>query len=412
MFKLEGFIFGFVETIYIFTDQYQPVSLIMYIEKLKEQFFHLYGEGECKIYFAPGRVNLIGEHVDYNGGRVFPCALSYGTYLVMREREDDSIFFASENFEYKTRVEVDKISKGNSEWVKYPMGVIDQFHQRGFQAKGMELLFAGNIPNGAGLSSSASVELVMSVALNERIEANLDQVELVKMSQKAENEFVGVNCGIMDQFAIGMGVKNHAIALNCDSLEYDLVPLEMAGYKLVIGNTNKQRGLADSKYNERCSECEIAVELINQEQRIDFLCELNDKQFSKVENLLTSDVIRRRAKHVVSENQRVSKAIDALKEGHLEEFGLLMNASHDSLRDDYEVTGVELDTMVEEARKIEGVLGSRMTGAGFGGCTVSLVKEEAVDTFIKTVGDNYKTRIGLEPEFYVAEIGDGAKKLQ
>jgi len=209
-----------------------------------------------------------------------------------------------------------------------------------------------------------------------------------------------------------MGVKNHAIALNCDSLEYDLVPLEMAGYKLVIGNTNKQRGLADSKYNERCSECEIAVELINQEQRIDFLCELNDKQFSKVENLLTSDVIRRRAKHVVSENQRVSKAIDALKEGHLEEFGLLMNASHDSLRDDYEVTGVELDTMVEEARKIEGVLGSRMTGAGFGGCTVSLVKEEAVDTFIKTVGDNYKTRIGLEPEFYVAEIGDGAKKLQ
>jgi len=384
----------------------------MDIEKLKEQFFSLYGEGICKIYFAPGRVNLIGEHVDYNGGRVFPCALSYGTYLILREREDDSIFFASSNFEYKTRITPDKITKGNNEWVKYPMGVIDQFHQKGFRAKGMELLFAGNIPNGAGLSSSASVELVMSVALNELTGANLDQVELVKMSQKAENEFVGVNCGIMDQFAIGMGVKNHALALNCDNLEYDLVPLEMTGYKLVIGNTNKQRGLADSKYNERRSECEIAVELIKQKQKIDFLCELNNEQFSTVESLLNSDVIRRRAKHVVTENQRVFKAIDALKQGKLEEFGLLMNASHDSLRDDYEVTGLELDTMVEEARKIEGVLGSRMTGAGFGGCTVSLVKEEAVENFIKTVGENYKNRVGLEPDFYVAEIGDGAKKLQ
>ena len=405
-------LFGIAETIYIFTDQYQPVRLFMNIEILKKQFCNLYGEGDCKIYFAPGRVNLIGEHVDYNGGRVFPCALSYGTYLVFRERQDDSIFFASENFEYKTRIEAIKISRGNNEWVKYPMGVIDQFHQRGFQCKGMELLFAGNIPNGAGLSSSASVELVMSVALNEVLEANLDQVELVKMSQKAENEFVGVNCGIMDQFAIGMGVKNHAIALNCDSLEYDLVPLEMKGYKLVIGNTNKQRVLADSKYNERRAECETAVELINKEQKIDFLCELTNKQFASVESLLNSEVIRRRAKHVVSENQRVFKAIDALKQGRLEEFGLLMNASHDSLRDDYEVTGIELDTMVEESRRIEGVLGSRMTGAGFGGCTVSLVKEEAVETFIKTVGENYKNRIGLEAEFYVAEIGDGARRIE
>ena len=209
-----------------------------------------------------------------------------------------------------------------------------------------------------------------------------------------------------------MGVKNHAIALNCDSLEYDLVPLEMKGYKLVIGNTNKQRGLAGSKYNERRSECETAVELINQEKKINFLCELTNKQFASVESLLKSEVIRRRAKHVVSENQRVVKAIEALKQGRLEEFGLLMNASHDSLRDDYEVTGVELDTMVEEARKIKGVLGSRMTGAGFGGCTVSLVQEEAVDTFIKVVGENYKNRIGLVPEFYVAEIGDGARRIE
>ncbi len=384
----------------------------MNIEKLKKQFFNLYGEGDCKIYFAPGRVNLIGEHVDYNGGRVFPCALTYGTYLVIREREDDSIFFASENFEYKTRISTSSIKRGNTEWVKYPLGVLDQFQKKGIKAKGMELLFSGNIPNGAGLSSSASVELVMSVAFNELAKANLDQVELVKMSQKAENDFVGVNCGIMDQFAIGMGVEGHALALNCDTLEYDIVPLEMDGYKLVIGNTNKQRGLADSKYNERCAECELAVELISRKQKIEFLCELNNKEFQDIEFLLSNDIVRRRAKHVVSENQRVFQAIDALKQGQLEEFGRLMNASHDSLRDDYEVTGIELDTMVEEARKLDGVLGSRMTGAGFGGCTVSLVKDETVETFIKTVGENYKKKIGIEADFYVAEIGDGAKRLQ
>ncbi len=384
----------------------------MNVNKLKEQFFSLYGEGDCKIYFAPGRVNLIGEHVDYNGGRVFPCALTYGTYLILREREDDSIFFASENFEYKIRISSDQIKRGNDEWVKYPMGILDQFQKKGFKLKGMELLFVGDIPNGAGLSSSASIELVMSVAFNELSEADLAQIELVKMSQKAENDFVGVNCGIMDQFAVGMGVKDHALALNCDTLEYDIVPLKMDGYKLVIGNTNKQRGLADSKYNERRAECELAVELINRKQKIDFLCELNNEEFKNLESLLSNEVVKRRAKHVVSENQRVFKAIDALKKGKLETFGLLMNASHDSLRDDYEVTGIELDTMVEEARKIDGVLGSRMTGAGFGGCTVSLVKDEAVENFIKTVGENYKNRVGLDPEFYVAEIGDGARRIE
>jgi galactokinase len=384
----------------------------MDIENLKQQFTALYGEGECKIYFAPGRVNLIGEHVDYNGGRVFPCALSYGTYLAVRERKDDSIFFASENFEYKIRVTTDKICKGNEEWVKYPMGVMEQFQKRGFQLKGMELLLAGDIPNGAGLSSSASVELVTSVALNELTGANLDQVELVKLSQKAENEFVGVNCGIMDQFAVGMGVHNHAIALDCNSLDYDLVPLEMEGYKLVIANTNKRRGLADSKYNERRSECESAVEQIGRKEKIEFLCELTEEQFQKVESLLENGVVHRRAKHVVSENQRVFKAIDALKHGNLEEFGQLMNASHDSLRDDYEVTGIELDTLVEEARKISGVLGSRMTGAGFGGCTVSLVEADAVEDFIDKVGENYQAKTGLKADFYVAEVGDGARRLQ
>jgi len=384
----------------------------MNIESLKEQFVSLYGEGVCKIYFAPGRVNLIGEHVDYNGGRVFPCALSYGTYLILREREDDSIFFASENFEYKTRITTDKISKGNDEWVKYPLGVIDQFQQKGFRPKGMELLFAGNIPNGAGLSSSASVELVMSVALNELTGANLDQVELVKLSQKAENEFVGVNCGIMDQFAVGMGVKNHALALNCNTLEYDLVPLKMEGYKFIIADTKKQRGLVDSKYNERRSECDQAVDLLRKEKEINFLCDLTESEFWGLKHLIGDDLILKRAKHVVSEHERVTKAVMCLIDEDMVSFGQFMNASHDSLRDDYEVTGVELDAMVEEARKIEGVLGSRMTGAGFGGCTVSLVKDGAVDNFIKEVGKNYQLRTGLKAEFYVAEVGDGARRIE
>lgn len=384
----------------------------MNIEFLKEQFVSLYGKGDCKVYFAPGRVNLIGEHTDYNGGRVFPCALSYGTYMILRERTDNSVFFASENFEYKTRVTLDNVEKGNQEWVKYPLGVIDQFQQRGIAIKGMELLFAGNIPNGAGLSSSASVELVMSVALNDVCNGGLEQVELVKLSQKAENEFVGVNCGIMDQFAVGMGVKNHALALDCNTLDYDLVPLEMDGYKLVIANTNKQRGLADSKYNERRSECERGVAYLQAEKNISFLCELSQKQFDECKHLIDDEVVLRRSSHVVSENQRVFKAVDALKNGELELFGELMNASHDSLRDDYEVTGIELDTLVEEARKINGVLGSRMTGAGFGGCTVSLVKEDAVEEFIDKVAVAYQERTGLNAEFYVAEVGDGAKRIQ
>lgn len=384
----------------------------MNIESLKEQFVSLYGKGVYKIYFAPGRMNLIGEHVDYNGGRVFPCALTYGTYLILREREDDSIFFASENFEYKTRIVSDKITKGNNEWVKYPLGVIDQFQQKGFRPKGMELLFAGNIPNGAGLSSSASVELVMSVALNELTEANLDQVELVKLSQKAENEFVGVNCGIMDQFAVGMGVKNHALALNCNTLEYDLVPLKMEGYKFIIADTKKQRGLADSKYNERRSECDQAVDLLRKEKEINFLCDLTELEFDGLKHLIGDDLILKRAKHVVSEHERVTKAVMCLIDEDMVSFGQFMNASHDSLRDDYEVTGVELDTMVEEARKIEGVLGSRMTGAGFGGCTVSLVKDGAVENFIEEVGKNYQLRTGLKAEFYVAEVGDGARRIE
>ena len=275
----------------------------------------------------------------------------------------------------------------------------------------LRVLYAGNIPNGAGLSSSASIEVLTAYAFNELYGLGLDRIELVKASQRAENRFVGVNCGIMDQFAVGLGRKDAAIRLKCDTLEYELVPVVLGDYRLIIANTNKRRGLADSKYNERRGECDRAVEELSKAGRIEFLCELSVAEFEKRQHLISSDVIRARARHAVSENERVKVAVQELKAGNLKAFGALMNASHDSLRDDYEVTGIELDTLVAEARKIDGVIGSRMTGAGFGGCTVSLIHKDAIADFKEKVAANYTAATGLVPDFYVAEIGDGAKEI-
>jgi galactokinase len=275
--------------------------------------------------------------------------------------------------------------------------------------KGIELLFYGDIPNNAGLSSSASIEVVTAFALNHLLNGALDMLELVKMSQTAEHEFAGVNCGIMDQFAVGMGKANHAIFLNCTTLEYKLVPVPLSGYKLIIANTNKPRSLADSKYNERVAECQLAVAFLAEKFSISKLGDLGFPQFFKSQDVIPDEVIRKRARHVISENQRVLASVSCLLKNDLPQFGVLMNASHDSLKDNYEVTGFELDTLVEEARKIKGVLGSRMTGAGFGGCTVSLVREDAIPVFIKEVGQEYKKKTGLTADFYIAEIGDGVK---
>lgn len=386
----------------------------MDIQALKKSFLDVFGDNSQKlqVFFSPGRVNLIGEHTDYNGGLVFPCALSFGTYLAIRKRTDDTIKFATSNFPYKASVEHSKISeKHGKEWVNYPIGVINQLLKRG-KLGGMELYFSGNIPNGAGLSSSASIEVVTAYALNEIFGLGLDRVELVKLSQKAENEFCGVNCGIMDQFAVGMGKADHAIALDCDTLKYELVPVKLGDYRLVIANTNKRRGLADSKYNERRSECDKAVEYLNKVRPLKLLGELSYEEFATLQDNIPDEVVRRRAHHVVSEIQRVKSAVASLKEGALLEFGELMNASHDSLRDDYEVTGVELDTLVDEARKIKGVIGSRMTGAGFGGCTVTLIHKDSVDKFYKEVAENYTRKTGLKPDFYKAEVGDGVKEIK
>jgi len=383
-------------------------------EQLKESFISLYGEDENRIslFFSPGRVNLIGEHTDYNGGYVFPCALSFGTFLALRRNNKRLVRFATTNFDHRGELNLDEpFEKEGNSWINYPVGVLNEFRKKAKEIDGVDLLYSGDIPNGAGLSSSASIEMVTAYAMNEVFRFGFDRMELVKISQKAENNFVGVNCGIMDQFASGMGATDHALFLNCDTLDYKKVPLKLEGMKIVIANTNKRRGLADSKYNERRSQCETAVEEIRKEKKIKHLSDLNLDEFNALSHLIPDETVKRRARHVITENNRTLRAIEALNQGDLESFGQLMNQSHDSLRDDYEVTGKELDTLVEEARKIDGTIGSRMTGAGFGGCTVSIVSEDSVEAFIRDVGKGYQERTGLKADFYVAEIGDGSKQI-
>ena len=385
----------------------------MTASELKQKFIEKYGEGDFHGYFAPGRVNLIGEHTDYNGGFVFPCALSFGAYCMLRKTDRKNVRFASLNLPFEAEVSVDDLNKPiGKEWVNYCIGVFAQFLKKGIKfEQGADILIFGDVPNGAGLSSSAALEMVTAMAINETYEIGLERLELIKMSQKAEHEFAGVMCGIMDQFASGMGKANHAIFLNCDTLDYDLVPVELDGIKIVISNTNSPHKLDSGMYNQRVSECHAAVDAISKYKPIKVLAEVSWEEFKQLEDKIEDEVPRKRARHVISEIARTEQAVKELRAGNIVTFGQLMNGSHDSLRDDYEVTGEELDTMVEEARKIDGVVGSRMTGGGFGGCTVSLVKDEAIDTFIAEVCKNYEIRTGLKPAFYVAEIGDGSKRL-
>lgn len=386
-------------------------------QKLLEKFQELFGgEGDIRSYFSPGRVNLIGEHTDYNGGHVFPCALTIGTYGIARKREDRKIRFYSENFSrlgvFETSLD-DLVYHEEANWTNYPKGVVWAFKEKGYVADtGFDLVMYGNIPNGSGLSSSASVELLMGVILVDMFGfEGLSMIDLALFGQYAENKFNGMNCGIMDQFAIAMGKENQAIFLDTADLSYEYAPIEMKGAKIVIAASNKKRKLTDSKYNERRAECEEALADIQKQMDIKALGDLTEEQFEEVKEAVKNPVCRKRAKHAVYENQRTIKAVVALKAGDLETFGKLMNASHVSLRDDYEVTGKELDTLVEAAWKQEGVIGSRMTGAGFGGCSVSIVKEEAIDDFIKNVGEIYEKEIGYAADFYVVEIGDGSRRI-
>lgn len=386
-------------------------------EELIQKFQELYGaEGDIRTYFAPGRVNLIGEHTDYNGGHVFPCALTIGTYAVARKRTDRKLRFFSVNFEHLGIIESsldDLVPSRSAGWTNYPKGVMWTFGKRGMEiSNGVDILLYGNIPNGSGLSSSASVEVVTGVMLRDLFGFDsLTNIDLALIGQQSENEYNGVNCGIMDQFAVAMGKKDYAIFLDTSDLSYTYAPIKLDHARIVIASSNKKRGLGDSKYNERRAECEAALAELQKVVDIKSLGDLTEEAFEQYKDAIKDETRKKRAKHAVYENQRTIQAVAALEVNDIAKFGQLMNASHVSLRDDYEVTGKELDTLVEEAWKIPGVIGSRMTGAGFGGCTVSIVENDAVEPFISKVGEAYKKAIGYAADFYVIDVGEGAGVL-
>ena len=385
-------------------------------QKLVEKFKELFGcDGDYNVYFAPGRVNLIGEHTDYNGGHVFPCALTIGTYAVVRKREDRALRFFSMNFEKNGIVETsldDLVPSKKAGWTNYPKGVMWAFEERGMKlANGLDILIYGNIPNGSGLSSSASLEVLTGLFVKDLFGFDASMVDLALIGQYSENNFNGCNCGIMDQFASAMGKKDNAIFLDTNTLEFEYAPVVLENAKIVITNSKVKHSLVNSAYNDRRNECETALKELQEVVDIKTLGDLTEEQFEAHKAAIKSEVRQVRAKHAVYENQRAIKAVKALEAGDIKLFGELMKASHVSLRDDYEVSCKEIDILVDLAWKIPGVIGSRITGGGFGGCTVSIVETDAVEAFIETVGEGYKKAVGHEAEFYVVDIGDGAHKI-
>ncbi|TCI36202.1 galactokinase [Exiguobacterium sp. SH4S7] len=380
---------------------------------LNEQFETVFLAGPERIFFAPGRINLIGEHTDYNGGHVFPCAITFGTYGLVRKREDGIIRVYSLNFEdvgVVTFPVTDGTYDAGHDWANYVKGVVALLRQDGHDVGGFDFFLAGNIPNGAGLSSSASLELVTALMINDVYGLGLERIDLVHLGQRVENDFIGVNSGIMDQFAIGMGKADHAILLDCDTLHHDYAPIKLDGYDILIMNTNKRRELADSKYNERRTECDTALGLLKERFDVASLGQLSVATFETVASELP-ETLRKRARHAISENERTKLAFTALQDEKLDVFGQLLNDSHASLRDDYEVTGIELDTLVQAAQDCDGVIGARMTGAGFGGCAIAIVDKTSTEAVIQTVSTVYETTIGYAPTFYIASVGDGAREL-
>ena len=391
------------------------MSNVISVEQIRVDFAKVFGVEADHTFFSPGRINLIGEHTDYNGGHVFPAAISLGTYGAARKRDDQLLRFFSGNFEEKGIIEVPLENlhfEPEHNWTNYPKGVLHFLQEAGHTIdRGMDVYVYGNIPNGSGLSSSASLELLTGIMAEKLFDLQLERLDLVKIGKLTENEFIGVNSGIMDQFAIGMGADQRAIYLDTNTLEYDLVPLDLKDNVVVIMNTNKRRELADSKYNERRAECEKAVEELNSKLSIATLGELDEWSFDEYSYLIEDENRLKRARHAVLENQRTLQARAALQAGNLDKFGCLMNASHVSLEHDYEVTGLELDTLVHTAWEQEGVLGARMTGAGFGGCAIALVGKDAVESFKENVGRKYQEVVGYAPSFYIAEVAGGSRVL-
>ncbi|MBQ3114703.1 MAG: galactokinase [Clostridia bacterium] len=393
----------------------------MELQQIKDKFIEIYGgtEDDLRVFASPGRVNLIGEHTDYNGGFVFPAALTMKTTIVARKRQDKIVNMAATDLPDRVSINTDDINAYKDLWWgNYQAGIIAEMQKKGYEIVGCDMLYDDTTPHGGGLSSSAAIEvataLTFAVFSNEakNIDTPVNMIEMAKISQMAEHNYVGVNCGIMDQFASAMGQENKVIFLNCKDLSYDLVPIKMDGYKIVVTNTNKKRSLADSKYNERRSQCETGLEILKTAMP-DKTClgDISVSEFEKHKDLIKDEIIKNRVQHVVYEDDRVLKSVESLKNNDIFAFGQYMIQSHNSLRDLYEVTGVELDTLVEEALKVDGVIGSRMTGAGFGGCTVSIIRDDAVDNYINCCKTAYTEKIGYEPSFYITEIGNGGHEI-
>ena len=386
------------------------------LNELKKQFLEVFGgtdEG-LRVFSSPGRVNLIGEHTDYNGGYVFPAALTMATTIIARPRTDSIIRMKATDLDGVVEGDLNTIDKYKDlKWGNYQFGIFDELKKAGYNICGADMLFHDTTPHGGGLSSSAAIEVSAAIAMASLGGAkDIDNIKMAKISQAAEHNYIGVNCGIMDQFASAMGKANHVIFLDCKTLDYQLVPMNLGGCKLVISNTNKKRSLADSKYNERRAECEAGLEMLKAAlPDKNCLGEISMQEYEENKHLITDETVNNRVRHVISEDDRVLRSVEVLKQGDLSAFGKLMNASHESLRDLYEVSCTELDTLVESAQKLDCVLGSRMTGAGFGGCTVSLVKEDGVDEFIEKVGAEYLEKVGYAASFYISEIGDGGREI-
>lgn len=386
------------------------------VSSVRDAFVEKFGsEGEIRVYFAPGRVNLIGEHTDYNGGHVFPCALTIGTFAAVRKRKDRKIRFYSVNVPNSGVITTsldDFRPLNDNSWTAYPKGVMWAFDGRGMKMDcGLDVAIAGNIPSGSGLSSSASLEVLTGFYLRDLFGFDVSNQDLALIGQYSENNYNGMNCGIMDQFASAMGRKDHAIFLDTATLNFEYAPVVLQGMKLIVTNTNKKHKLVGSAYNDRRRESEEALSDLQKVVSIKSLGDLNNEEFDQYQSAIRNDTDRKRAKHAVYENTRTKDAVKALKAGDLETFGQLMNQSHVSLRDDYEVSCHELDVLAETAWTVPGVLGSRMTGGGFGGCTVSIVKNEAVDNFRKIVGERYKKEIGYDCAFYEVSVGGGPVRI-
>jgi len=377
------------------------------------EFSSRFGKSPEHIFFCPGRVNLIGEHIDYNGGKVMPCAISLGTYLAVSKNKDKLLRFHSLNFPETAELHLqESYSKTGNTWFNYPLGVINEILQEENSLSGLDMLFYGNLPIGAGLSSSASIEVLMGFALSQLFGLKITNKDIALMGKKVENKFIGVNSGIMDQFAVAMGKKNNAILLDCDTLEYEYIPFEIDNYILAIINSNKQRTLADSKYNERFAECGKALKALKKDLDVTHLCDIDLKTFEDHRHLINDPVLDKRALHVISEYFRVGEARAALKVNDLISFGKEMYASHQSLKDWYEVSGKELDTIVEFCKTYEECIGARMTGAGFGGCAIALVKKDKFEDFSSKINAYYEEKIGYKPDVFASEIGDGVGELK